>query len=97
MFISNVQDWPEALHTAVNAEQQLHIICTSFFAAYLYPTAQMMGREKKEEVRISGTECLHPSDNKKRTREYVTVKNTHVLLKDLSRLSESPENISSGS
>lgn len=67
-----------------------------FFAACLYTTAKMMG-EKKEEVRISGTESLHPSENKNRAREYMMVRNTHVFLKDLPRLSESLEIVSSGS
>lgn len=67
-----------------------------FFAAYLYTTAKMM-EEKKEEVRISGTESLHPSENKNRAREYMMVRNTHVFLKDLPRLSESLEMVSSGS
>lgn len=67
-----------------------------FFAAYLYTTAKMMG-EKKEEVRISGTESLRPSDNKNRAREYMMVRNKHVFLKDLPRLSESLEIVSSGS
>lgn len=65
-----------------------------FFAAYLYTTAKMMG-EKKEEVRISGTESLRPSDHKNRVR--MMVRNKHVFLKDLPRLSESLEIVSSGS
>lgn len=71
--------------------------CTLYAHPFLQPIytplARWWGGEKKEEVRISGTESLRPSDNKNRAREYMTLRNT---LKDLSCLSESLENISSG-